>query len=351
MESGFDEGRLLRRWAVTRRLRTRPAVVVEACGACGVTAPLEVHNPESAHIMASLPVGGSAAHVEYTDRLLVLCANCHVLMHSLVRVEEVGEEALASNDQALETLSGQTHERLGQQVFSPVCVAGVEALRRWFSGDQEAVVEFGAVWLGLGAQYKEAVETALMGDWLVDVDVTDTDAVVSSLKREVSRARDALKPLWDRMVGGQSVRMLGAECLRGDRGAMADSLVEDRALPPDLQVIHRLLPVGHDPCAAELLETLKPGDRSVALMYAQGVGTWAEVGALVGAGSSGGLGERVRRMLKSRGDEHVRRAREVLRTSGTCQCRHAGSDADDSGWNVGWRGEGTGAGRARGRGV
>lgn len=318
MESGSGEGRLLGTWRVTR-----PAIVATSCAICGVEAPLERHFPRPLHLMVSVPTGPGGAEGQL-DNLLVLCANCHRFEHSRVSAEEVAKSDLSSNDQALQVLSGKSRTELGRQVISPVCVAGVEALRRWFMGDQGAVVEFGAVWLGLGAQHKEAIETALMGDWLVDVDLTDTGIVIASLNREIAHARAALKPLWERFVGGQTLRMLGEGGTRSGSETLAGLLADVGAQPPDAQVLQQMHPSGQDPCVAAVLNTLGSGDRSVAIAYAQGADTWTQAAALVGADRPGSLGERVRRMLKHRGDQHVRHAERATRESVGDRCGHGG---------------------------
>ncbi|MEU3734478.1 hypothetical protein AB0E81_34535 [Streptomyces sp. NPDC033538] len=271
--------------------------------------------------MVSVPTGPGGDANRFGN-FLALCANCHRLEHTRVSVEEVAKSDLASNDQALQVLSGKSRTELDQQAISPICVAGAEALRRWFMGDQDAVVEFGAVWLGLGAQHKEAVETALMGDWLVDVDLTDTGAVIASLNREVTHARAALKPLWERFVGGQTLRMLGEGGTRSGSEPLAGLLADVGAQPPDVQVLQRVHPAGQDPCVAAVLDTLGPGDRSVAVAYAQGAGTWTQAATLVGADRPGSLGERVRRMLKYRGDQHVRHAERATWKSIGDRCAH-----------------------------
>ncbi|MEU9876331.1 hypothetical protein [Streptomyces phaeochromogenes] len=318
MESGSGVRRMLGTLRVTR-----PAIVATSCAICGVEASLERHFPTPLHLLVSVPTGPGGAAGEFGN-LLVLCANCHRFEHSRVSAEEVAKSDLSSNDQALQVLSGKSGAELGRQVISPVCVAGVEALRRWFMGDQGAVVEFGAVWLGLGAQHKEAVETALMSDWLVDVDLTDTGTVIASLNREVAHARAILKPLWDRFVGGQTLRMLGEVGTRNGSETLSGLLADVGAQPPDVQVLQRMYPSGQDPCVAAVLDTLGLGDRSVAIAYAQGADTWTQAAAIAGADRPGSLGERVRRMLKYRGEQHVRHAEHATWKSDGDRCAHGG---------------------------
>ncbi|GGX18413.1 hypothetical protein [Streptomyces lomondensis] len=161
-----------------------------------------------------------------------------------------------------------------------------------------------------GARWREAVSTALLGDWAAPLNGQGRlglDAL-AGLRREAEALHRQLMPLWRRRTLGH--RWLLLDTPLGDGLTLYD-LVADRAP-------HRGDPAGCGPDDAGLaavLSALHPDERAVAMARGQaGVMTWAEAALVAGATDPVAAGERVRRKLRRLAALHRQRTAAATAT-------------------------------------
>jgi hypothetical protein len=173
-------------------------------------------------------------------------------------------------------------------------------------GDAEAVDGFSDGWLRLPrpAAWREAVEMALLGEWVESLGdgTADEPALVALLRRRIQSEHRRLQPLWERTVLGRRTVLLGTPV--GDGLALGDLLVvpggtEEAALAPEFL----------DPRVVAVLRQLRAPEEVVARSWALTGDAWAR--AAVEAGLPAEYGERVRRKLKRLGARHAVRAVEA----------------------------------------
>ncbi|WOT40712.1 hypothetical protein [Streptomyces coeruleorubidus] len=164
-----------------------------------------------------------------------------------------------------------------------------------------------------GARWREAVSTALLGEWAAPLKSrgrVGLDAL-AGLRREAEALHRQLMPLWRRRTLGR--RWLLLDTPLGDGLTLYD-LVADRGQ-------HLDDPAGYctdDAHLASVLGALHPDERAVAMAWGQaGVRTWAEAALVAGAADPVAAGERVRRKLKRLAALHRQRtaAATVTRTA------------------------------------
>ncbi|WP_328930584.1 hypothetical protein OG429_40285 (plasmid) [Streptomyces sp. NBC_00190] len=185
---------------------------------------------------------------------------------------------------------------------APDVMEAVWAREAAVTGDSNAIDRFTARVLVLrqGGQWREAVSTALLGDWALALDTPDGlpyTSAVADLRTEALVLHRQLTPLWRRRTGGSRVLLLDTPL--GDGITLYDLIIGS----PSTQE----LALGAEPDDARLravLNALSPEERKVALAWARPeVATWTEAAAAaaVAEADSMALGERVRRKLKRLG--------------------------------------------------
>ncbi|MEV5239574.1 hypothetical protein AB0K89_10745 [Streptomyces cinnamoneus] len=169
--------------------------------------------------------------------------------------------------------------------------------------------------LGLptGNRWREALTTALLGDWVVpfrDKDRLTADAI-RTLRAETVTLHRQLTPLWRRRAGGlvrgggrvEGRRVLLLEAPSGGGITLRDTLA-DNTRPGRGDAGFGL----SDERLARVLAALQPAERAVVLALGlQGVATWAEAAEYVGADDPPAFGERVRRKTRRLAAEQKRR--------------------------------------------
>ncbi|MFB6520059.1 hypothetical protein [Streptomyces sp. NPDC056401] len=170
-------------------------------------------------------------------------------------------------------------------------------------GDHVTVDEFSRTWLGLEhpARWREAVEMALLGDWVDRLRdrAADDPALRHLLRREADEAHHQLLPLWEHRTRGQRVTLLSRPV--GDGLTLAD-VVTDRRCPESLLVDDEF----QDQRVGAVLRQLAEPEEKVARTWAAGADSWAV--AAVDSAQPAAYGERVRRKLHRLGARQTERA-------------------------------------------
>lgn len=161
-----------------------------------------------------------------------------------------------------------------------------------------------------GARWREAVSTALLGEWtapLTREGRLGPDGI-TSLRREAEVLHRQLMPLWRRRARGSRVLLLDMPL--GDGLSLYD-LLADRTpghMEPDGSGTD-------DARLAAVLRGLLPDERAVALAWTQpGVATWTEAALHAGAADPVATGERIRRKLKRLAARHREHTAAAART-------------------------------------
>ncbi|MFI6341002.1 hypothetical protein [Streptomyces sp. NPDC050535] len=152
-------------------------------------------------------------------------------------------------------------------------------------------------------RWREAVSTALMGDW--DSSLWQTghlpSTAIGALRAEARTLHRQLVPLWRRRTRHGRVLSLDA-----DLGGM--SLLDLVAADIDL-LTHTTGGAYEDERLNRVLRALDPAEQQVVFALAEGEGTtWTEAAAVAGAADPGAFGERVRRKTRRLVAEQRRRA-------------------------------------------
>ncbi|TJZ94745.1 hypothetical protein [Actinacidiphila oryziradicis] len=145
-----------------------------------------------------------------------------------------------------------------------------------------------------GTKWREAVSTALLGDWVAPLLRGDRlgPEALGHLKTEVDKLHRQLMPLWRRRTRGS--RLLLLDTPLGDGLSLYDLLTGY----PDPQHTVTEAVLG-DARLKALLRVLHPDERAVALAWTHAdVATWTEAALCAGAQDPVAFGERVRRKLK-----------------------------------------------------
>ncbi|MFJ8969991.1 hypothetical protein ACIRJ3_37695 [Streptomyces anulatus] len=191
----------------------------------------------------------------------------------------------------------------GPQTFTTreAVMAALVARNACIEGDTAAVDEFSRTWLHLGhpQAWREAVEMALLGDWVgaLGRHLRRDAEIMELLHRHTQREHRSLQPLWERKSGGRTVRLLEAPVASGVslRDVIADGgRPEDGLLRGEME----------DPRVLAVLADLAPSEKAVAMAYSTQRMTWSQAAALGGAGDPDAFGNRVRRKLRRLGLRH-----------------------------------------------
>ncbi|MDG4865235.1 hypothetical protein P8605_44525, partial [Streptomyces sp. T-3] len=166
---------------------------------------------------------------------------------------------------------------------------------------------FARTWLGLSKleEWREAVSTALLGDWM-DTDAgclctAADEAVVDRLKTHTAVVHRQLQPLWERKVNGRRL------CLLDEPWPHGRTRYDGLAAPGD--PFEAGLPwVPGDPRIAAVLAQLTPQEREIAQEWAHRHGcSWAQAAEQVGVTGPQEQADSVRRKLKRLGTRHTQR--------------------------------------------
>ncbi|MEU2069973.1 hypothetical protein [Streptomyces anulatus] len=180
--------------------------------------------------------------------------------------------------------------------------AAVIARNAAIEGDGATVDAFSRAWLGLmlPERWREAVEMALLGDWVNALgEGAATDVYIQDLLRRHADAEHRnLQPLWERRVRGKRTILLSSP-LGATPLTVADMLIEHHT--PESEVLASEL---EDSRLATVLRALQPEESRFAWDWAKSGESWAEVAAAVGQPA---YGERVRSKLKRLGTRYVER--------------------------------------------
>ncbi|MFF7534680.1 hypothetical protein ACFZB2_37130 [Streptomyces bobili] len=155
-----------------------------------------------------------------------------------------------------------------------------------------------------GPEWREAVGTALIGNWhraLWETGYLPVTAL-GALKAEVRTIHRQLVPLWRRRT--RHGRVLSLDAALGDGLSLYDLVAAD------VDVLDQVTATDFtDQRIQAMLHRLNVAERQVVLAYAYGEGgTWTEAAAVTGATDPDAFGERVRRKTRRLAAEQRRRA-------------------------------------------
>lgn len=191
--------------------------------------------------------------------------------------------------------------------------AALDSRQAAIEGCNHAVDRFSRHWLGIRKvrEWREAVSTALMGDWVNALgDGVGDAAVVRSIQRESHTVHRQLQPLWERKVRGNGVNLLDKPV---GEGLTLGDLVTDGQQPEDEALRDEI----DDPRLLAVLAALDPVEREVVRAWAYGEAeNWQQAAQLIEVENAEAVGERVRRKLRRLGLRHSQRemAAELYRT-------------------------------------
>ncbi|MFF5313161.1 MULTISPECIES: hypothetical protein [Streptomyces] len=189
-------------------------------------------------------------------------------------------------------------------------LAALVARNAAIEGDAEGVDAFSRTWLSLARpeSWREAVEMALLGDWVEALGggCTHDPFITDLLHRHRKTEHKRLQPLWERRVQGKRTAVLSRPV--GDGLTLADAL--PGAQSPEVLLNDAFI----DDRISTVLSQLPHADTEIALSWARTGDSWAETAD--SAGQETAYGERVRRKLKRLGSEYKRRQEHVVRGGG-----------------------------------
>lgn len=187
--------------------------------------------------------------------------------------------------------------------------AGLIARNAAIEGDSDTVDAFSRNVLGLKhpARWREAVEMALLGDWVASLGTgTATKPYVHDLlRRHADVQHRYLQPVWERKIKGKPTVLLNQPV--DETRTIADLLVEYRTPEQDLLSKQREIRV------STVLKHMSAEEQAMALTWAEHGDPWPEVANEYGQERQ--FGETVRRKLRRLGDRHTDRAAEAERTT------------------------------------
>ncbi|MEU6959797.1 hypothetical protein [Streptomyces chrestomyceticus] len=210
----------------------------------------------------------------------------------------------------LKTLASKLATQPRAVAREPV-MAALVARNAAIEGDAATVDEFTSSWLGLGMpeMWREAVEAALLGDWvdMLGVCLSQDAEVMDLLKRHTRAEHLHLQPIWERKARGHRLRMLEDPV---SEGLTLRDIVTDRRLLED-SVLGRL----EDDRVSAVLRSLTPGEKGVAEVYGASRMTWSQAAEAAGVDDPAAFGERVRTKLKRLGKRHRARVATAVRST------------------------------------
>jgi len=199
-----------------------------------------------------------------------------------------------------------------EQLWAQPAIGALEAQHAAVHGYDDGVDDFSRA-IGIPAAktsaWREAVSTALIGDWTQLVTAGRDQLIVPQhIKREAERAHRQQQPLWEHKVNGRRVSLLEAPI--GDGLTLRDLISEQEG--SDAAETDR----GADgPRLEAVLGTLEPEERDVALAWAHpGIRTWADAARHARAADPEVFGERVRRKVRRIAARRAEQAASATRT-------------------------------------
>ncbi|MFD3836731.1 hypothetical protein ACFWWC_10780 [Streptomyces sp. NPDC058642] len=176
-------------------------------------------------------------------------------------------------------------------------------------GDSDTVDAFSRKVLGLKhpARWREAVETALLGDWVAMLGTgTATKPYVHDLlQRHADVQHRYLQPVWEGKIKGEHTVLLAQPV--DEARTIADLLVDYRTPEQDLLSKERDIRV------SKVLKHLSADELAMALAWAEHGDPWPVVATELSRERK--FGERVRCKLSRLGKRHADRAAEAERTT------------------------------------
>ncbi|WP_405966043.1 hypothetical protein OG613_43820 (plasmid) [Streptomyces sp. NBC_00015] len=172
----------------------------------------------------------------------------------------------------------------------------------------------GVLVLPRSERWREAVSTALVGDWAAPLFHTGhlPYSALGALKAEARTVHRQLVPVWRRRT--RHGRVLSLDAALGDGLSLHDLVVADVDY-----LAHTAGGVFEEERLNTVLRALTPDERRVALAIAYGEGrTWTEAAAAAGAADPKAFGERVRRKAQRQAAEQRRRLAQ--RSAGPRPC-------------------------------
>ncbi|GGR00732.1 hypothetical protein [Kitasatospora griseola] len=257
--------------------------------------------------------------IEFQPRLPEKVALLHLLVGAGIRllIASTDVEATAEEQPELEAslrlladsilvAVGELAEVERQPPTRAALLAALTARNAAIDGDAVTVDAFSRNWLNLSdpARWREAVENALLGDW---VDHLGTGALrdpelAALLHRHARIEHRNLQPLWERRVRGRRSVLLSQPIGRDMN--VADLLIDLRE--PDRELLSEEL---SDCRLAEALRGFAPEEAEVVLAWAGDPDfNWAQAAAMVGHPDPRAFGERVRRKARRIGVRCTTRA-------------------------------------------
>ncbi|MFD0314611.1 hypothetical protein [Streptomyces flavalbus] len=206
--------------------------------------------------------------------------------------------------------------KLNRVLCRPFLVRPIEALaaaliarNAVIEGNSDTVDAFSRKVLGLEhpARWREAVEMALLGDWvaLLGTGTVTKTYVHDQLRRHADVQHRYLQPVWEGRIKGERTVLLAQPV--DEARTIADLLVEHWTPEQDL------LSKETDARVSTVLKYLSAEELTMALEWAEHGGPWPVVANELGWERK--FGERVRRKLSRLGERHTDRAAEAERTT------------------------------------
>ncbi|WP_411152190.1 hypothetical protein [Streptomyces sp. A30] len=193
-------------------------------------------------------------------------------------------------------------------------VRALEARQAALAGHNNLVDTFATDVLGLArsARWREAVSTALLGDWIEPLFAGQRldDAAVARLRADARTTHRHLMPLWRRRTRHGRVLLLDTPLSDGlTLHDLASGITGTEATPLEYDP--------EDVRLAALIKALRPAERVAALAWADpNVRSWAEAAQQAGVDDPAAFGERVRRKCRRLAAEFARRRSLTVHTEG-----------------------------------
>ncbi|MFD8301487.1 hypothetical protein ACFV29_03875 [Streptomyces sp. NPDC059690] len=161
----------------------------------------------------------------------------------------------------------------------------------------------GVLCLRTGDRWRQAVSTALLGDWIAPLSEGNrlTADAIGALRAQARTIHRHLTPLWRRRTRHGRVLSLDADL--GNGLSLLDLVAAD------VDALERAAGgVYEDQRLNAVLRGLHPDERQVVFAYAEAEGaTWTEAADAAGSSDPEAVGERVRRKVKRLAVEQERR--------------------------------------------
>lgn len=191
--------------------------------------------------------------------------------------------------------ANQTIESGFQAVGIPVpeVVRALNAREAALAGDRAAIRTYNSEALGRWSGWSEPISTALLGNWADPLYAEGrlSPGALSVFLAEASVINQQLTPIWGHKANREYVRLLDAPL--GQHGMTLYDVLSGQ---PTIDLSFAGF---EDPRLIEILETLSPDERAVAMWRSRhGITSWPEAAMAAGVPEPEVVGERVRRKVK-----------------------------------------------------